>query len=664
MDDPPAAHALAVEREVGGQAIEAAAEAPDGVWIAGELGPAIAEKRGGVERTLADERLWVDREPGLALGAQDVSAVQVLVEDDRFLARSRRGEESDRLVEQRSLERPAEARPARRKLASPASRLVLQSAERRPGRGRPRETAEDRRGDGQCLVFVRLGERRPRLAPLEEERAPTRVVCEEANGAQALPVRERMRLVFALAMRDVQLEHGGTAVREPNRSDVRDVCRLHGLPEAKRPRLRDLADEARERCQPLLAARLLSELVEPSREVDGRPHVSTLYDPGCVRLSPVLTAQATYPFVRLDEAKRRVAARGVELLDFGMGDPRERIDPRIERALAEALPATEGYPRAQGLPELRSAIARWCERRFRVAVDPDREVIPTLGSKEAIFSFAQVLVDPGSGRDVVVTTDPGYPVPERGAAFAHAEVVRLPLREEDGFLPDLDSLDEDTWRRAAIVWVNYPNNPTGATAPLSFYEALAALAAAHDVVLASDEAYSELWFDEPPPSALQVRDSGARVAVFNSLSKRSSMTGYRSGFVAGDGEMVAALRAFRPNAGTAPQEFVQRASVTAWEDEEHVERNRALYARKRALLLDLFARKHIRVAGSRATIYLWVEVPDGESSERFAERLLEAGIVVTPGSYLGDAGEGYVRFALVPTEDECARAVDRLDSLL
>jgi succinyldiaminopimelate transaminase len=382
-----------------------------------------------------------------------------------------------------------------------------------------------------------------------------------------------------------------------------------------------------------------------------------------MRLSPVLQAQTTYPFVRLDEAKERVAARGVELVDFGMGDPRERTDPRIQQALADALPATEGYPRAQGLRELREAIARWCRRRFGVELDPEREVIPTYGSKEAIFSFAQVVVDPGAGRTVVVTTEPGYPVPERGAAFAHAEVVRLPLLEANAFLPDLEAVAEETWRRAAVVWVNYPNNPTGATAPLAFYERLAELAREHEFVLASDEAYSELWFDEPPRSALEVRD-GARVAVFNSLSKRSSMTGYRSAFVAGDAEIVAALRAFRPNVGTAPQEFVQRASVVAWDDEQHVERNRALYARKRALLLELFARKGVNVAGSRATIYLWVEVPGDESSEAFAERLLEAGVVVTPGSYLGDAGEGYVRFALVPTEEECRRAVERLEDVL
>jgi succinyldiaminopimelate transaminase len=382
-----------------------------------------------------------------------------------------------------------------------------------------------------------------------------------------------------------------------------------------------------------------------------------------MRVSPVLAAQTTYPFVRLDEAKQRMRALGVELVDFGMGDPRERTDPRIQQALVDALPATEGYPRAQGLPELREAIARWCRRRFGVELDSDREIIPTLGSKEAIFSFAQVLVDPDGGKTVVVTTEPGYPVPERGAAFAHAEVVRLPLLEANAFLPDLDAVAEDTWRRAALVWVNYPNNPTGATAPLAFYERLAELASEHDFVLASDEAYSELWFDEPPCSALAVRDD-ARVAVFNSLSKRSSMTGYRSAFVAGDAEIVAALRAFRPNVGTAPQEFVQRASVVAWDDEEHVERNRALYARKRALLVELFDRKGIRIAGSRATIYLWVEAPSGESSEDFAERLLEAGVVVTPGSYLGETGEGYVRFALVPGEDECRRAVARLEEVL
>ena len=302
-------------------------------------------------------------------------------------------------------------------------------------------------------------------------------------------------------------------------------------------------------------------------------------------------------------------------------------------------------------------------RRFGIELDPDREIVPTLGSKEAIFSFAQIAVDLERGKDTVAYTEPGYPVYERGALFAHARPLALPLLEEHGFLPDLDAIAAETWSRLAVFWVNYPNNPTCAVAPLAFYERLAGLAREHDFVLASDEAYTELWFEEPPASALQLGDR-TNVAVFNTLSKRSSMTGYRSGFVAGDPELVAALKAFRPTIGTAPQEFVQRASVVAWGDETHVERTRALYARKRALFLDLFARKGVRIAGSDATMYLWLEVPAGESSEGFAERLLEHGVLVAPGSYLGAAGEGYFRLALVPSETECARAVEILEEVL
>jgi acetylornithine aminotransferase len=378
--------------------------------------------------------------------------------------------------------------------------------------------------------------------------------------------------------------------------------------------------------------------------------------------APTLRRHAVYPFARLEQAKRRIAARGVELIDFGVGDPRGRAEPFIRDALVAALEQTSGYPLAAGLPELREAIARWVRRRFAVELDPHTAVIPTLGSKEAIFSFAQVVVDPASDRDTVVVTEPGYPVAERGALYAGARVERLPLRAPD-FLPDLDAIDDDTCGRTALFWVNYPNNPTGAVAPLAFFERLAALAQEHGFVVASDEAYSELWFEQPPQSALQLADV-SNVAVFNTLSKRSSMTGYRSGFVAGDPELVSALRQFRPTTGTTPQEFIQRASIVAWGDEAHVERNRLRYARRRAILLDLFERKGLKVAGSVATMYLWVEVPDGETSEGFAERLLQHGVVVAPGSFLGDAGEGYARVALVPDEDACRRAVTILDGLL
>ena len=382
-----------------------------------------------------------------------------------------------------------------------------------------------------------------------------------------------------------------------------------------------------------------------------------------MQLSPVLTATGTYPFVRLEEAKRRLAAEGVELIDFGKGDPREETDPLIRRALVESVEPLSSYPLAEGLPELREAAAAWCERRFGVELDPESEVIPTYGSKEAIFHLAQVVIDRASEKNLVLSTEPGYPVYDRGALFAGAEVEQLPLLEANEFLPDLDAIDEGTWSRTAIFWINYPNNPTGAVAPLAFLEGLGSLAAEHDFLLAADEAYTELWFDEPPHSALEASDR-SRVAVFQTLSKRSSMTGYRSGFVAGSTELISALRQYRPTVGTAPQEFVQRASVVAWNDEEHVERTREIYRRKRDVLLPALRGRGIRLAGSAATMYLWLEVPDGEGSEELAERLLEHGLIVSPGTFFGSSGEGYWRLALVPTEAECERAAEILERVL
>jgi N-succinyldiaminopimelate aminotransferase len=378
-----------------------------------------------------------------------------------------------------------------------------------------------------------------------------------------------------------------------------------------------------------------------------------------MQLSPTLTATGTYPFVKLEEAKRRLRAEGVELIDFGKGDPREPTDGRIRAAIADSLTEISSYPLAEGLPELREAVAAWCARRFGVPLDPDREVIPTYGSKEAIFLLAQVVVDRDAPKRLVVTTEPGYPVPDRGAAFAGADVLQLPLLEANGFLPDLDAVDADVWERTAIVWTNYPNNPTGAVAPLEFLGELADLSREHEFLLACDEAYTELWFDEPPHSGLEVRDRG-NVAVFNTLSKRSSMTGYRSGFVAASAELIDALKQFRPTVGTAPQEFVQRASVVAWNDEEHVEETRERYRRKRDVLLPVLERKGVRVAGGSATMFLWLESPSND----VAERLLEHGIIVSPGTFFGPAGDGYFRIALVPTVEECQRAAEIFEEVL
>ena len=322
-------------------------------------------------------------------------------------------------------------------------------------------------------------------------------------------------------------------------------------------------------------------------------------------VSPILEQQTTYPFVRLNEAAGRVRERGIEVIDFGMGDPRadRPADPRGARG---------GTTRSDGLPgrgwAARAARGdrRLGRRRFDVELDPDTEVIPTLGSKEAIFSFALAVVDAEGRRDRFVH---GSRLPGLRArrSLRHARPLALPLHEKNGFLPDLDAIDDETWARLAVFWVNYPNNPTCATAPLSSTRS-------SPVSPGSTDSSSRPTRPTPssgsasPCISTQVEDL-TNVVVFNTLSKRSSMTGYRSGFAAGDRELIGALKAFRPTVGTAPQEFVQRASVVAWGDEEHVEQTRERYGRKRALLLDLFERKGIRVAGSEATMYLWLRSP-------------------------------------------------------
>jgi succinyldiaminopimelate transaminase len=384
-----------------------------------------------------------------------------------------------------------------------------------------------------------------------------------------------------------------------------------------------------------------------------------------VHLSPGLRASEPYPFEELDRRKAKALADGRPIVDFGVGDPREETPAFIRQAVKDAIEPTSSYPRAAGLPELRGAIVSWVERRFGTVLDPDIHILPTLGSKEPIFSLAQSLLDPEGGKHLVTVTSPGYTIPERGARFAGGDVARLSLTEANDFLPDLHAVDASTWGRTAALWLNYPNNPTGATAPLAFLKAAADHCRSHDVLLASDEAYSELWFDgDQPASALQVGDL-TNVLVFHTLSKRSSMTGYRSGFVAGDPEMIAAMRSLRPSAGVTPQEFVQRASVTAWNDEGHVEETRAVYARKRKVFLDLFASHGIRVAGSAATFYLWVAVPGDRRSLDWSLQLLDAAdVIVAPGSFFGTEGEGYVRLAMVPTFEECERAANVLDGVL
>ncbi|MGH2750901.1 MAG: pyridoxal phosphate-dependent aminotransferase [Actinomycetota bacterium] len=382
-----------------------------------------------------------------------------------------------------------------------------------------------------------------------------------------------------------------------------------------------------------------------------------------MNFNPALERMAAYPFVGLEQVKQQVAEGVGELIDFGVGDPMERTPSFIRATLIDSLAAASGYPKAAGLPETRAAIAQWYGRRFGVTLDPGREVLPSSGSKEAIFSFAQIAVDRSSTKDTVVVTQPGYPIPLRSAQLNGCRLLTLPLHEERGYLPDLQTLDRAAWERVALFWVNYPNNPTGARAPLDFYQALADKATEHDFLVASDEAYSEIYFGEPPRSALEVADR-SNIVAFNTLSKRSAMTGYRTGSIVAHERVMTMFKRYRPLAGSASPEFIQRAAAAAWRDEAHVEEMREIYRAKRDVIEPWFRKKGLRVAGSDATFYLWVAVPEGETEETFSLRLLQRGVVVAPGTFFGAPGRGYFRMALVPTLEQCHKAVELLDEVI
>jgi succinyldiaminopimelate transaminase len=363
----------------------------------------------------------------------------------------------------------------------------------------------------------------------------------------------------------------------------------------------------------------------------------------------------TYPMLLLEQRKQQLLAKGVRVFDFGTGDPIEPTPALIREAFAKGTPAVSQYPSVDGQPAMRRAAAGYLQRRFGVTVDPDAEILPTLGSKEAIFHLPQVLVQVPSERDLVLYGEPAYPVFELGALFAEAWTYAVPLTAHDRYLLDPDLVPEGTLRRAAIVFLNYPHNPTGQCLPDRLFEAWVAARDRYGFTLVSDECYADLWYDEPRPrSVLEFGREGC-LAV-HSLSKRSGMTGYRSGFVAGDRALLAHYRRFRAGMGTAPQDFVQAASTVAWSDAAHVEQRRQLFAEKRRFLLQHFEKLGVAVYPGTASLFLWVEVPAGTTDVAYADRCAGKGILVAPGSYFGKGQERFFRVALVPGVDDVVAA--------
>ena len=378
-------------------------------------------------------------------------------------------------------------------------------------------------------------------------------------------------------------------------------------------------------------------------------------------LHPSLTGGAEYPFVKLDRRRRELAPAGVEIINFGMGDPREETPAFIRDALRAAVPAVSSYPATIGKGALRAACAAWLQRRYGVAVDPDVHVLPANGTKEAVFLMAFACIDPAGPKKTVIIPTPAYPVYEAGARYAGGEAHFVPLRSEDGWRFQPDRVPEDVWKRTALLWLNSPHNPTGSVLDAATAARVVALARRHGFWVASDEAYADLWFEGGPPATLLQQGLDNVVALFT-LSKRSAMTGYRSGFIVGDPRLIDALRRFRPNAGTATPDFIQDAAIAAWNDDAHTTEQRAKYAAKRALFREEFARRGWTTEASEATFYLWMKAPGGDDV-RFVESLLRLGIVTTPGSFLGPGGEGFVRWALVPTLAQCREAIARLAAL-
>ncbi|MDD5557335.1 MAG: LL-diaminopimelate aminotransferase [bacterium] len=369
-----------------------------------------------------------------------------------------------------------------------------------------------------------------------------------------------------------------------------------------------------------------------------------------------------YLFAEIDRIKREVIRRGADVIDLGVGDPDLPTPGHIVEALERAArdPANHRYALDLGMPVLREAIAAWYDRRFGVRLDPSSEILPLIGSKEGIAHLPFAFIDPG---DAALVPDPAYPVYRATTILAGGEPHGMPLLEENGFLPDLDRVARDLPRRARILYLNYPNNPTAAVCDAAFLARAVEFGRRHDVIVCHDAAYTELAFDGySAPSLLQVEGAREVGVEFHSLSKTYSMTGWRIGFAVGNADVVAALGKVKSNIDSGIFQAVQLAGVAALTGpQEFLPAFLETYRRRRDVLVDGLRALGWRVARPRATFYVWARVPDGFTSASLVRTLIEkAGIVATPGSGLGPAGEGYVRMALTVGEDRIREAVGRM----
>lgn len=369
-----------------------------------------------------------------------------------------------------------------------------------------------------------------------------------------------------------------------------------------------------------------------------------------------------YLFARIDEMKAKKRAEGVDVIDLGVGDPDLATPPHIVDALVETArnPDNHHYPSYLGMPAYRQAVATWYKNRFSVDVNPDTEVISLMGSKDGVAHIPEVLVGPG---DYVLVPSPGYPVYNTGALFAEGKTHEMPLLQENGFLPVLDDIPKEVAKKAKLMWINYPNNPTSAIAPPSFYEEVVDYARENEIVVVSDNAYSEICYDGYKAPSFLETDGASEVGIeMHSLSKTYNMTGWRIGMAVGNPDVIRGLGIVKTNVDSGVFNPVQYAAITALTgSQDCVAEACSIYQERRDVLVSGLQKLGFDITAPKATFYVWLKVAD---SMAFAAKMLnEAGIVVTPGVGFGSSGEGYVRFAITRDADRIREAVGRMEEV-
>ncbi len=369
-----------------------------------------------------------------------------------------------------------------------------------------------------------------------------------------------------------------------------------------------------------------------------------------------------YLFAEISRKMAVKRAEGVDVVSFGIGDPDLPTPAHVIQALKDAadLPANHRYPESEGLPELRRTMSEWYERRFGVSFDPAKEVLPLIGSKEGVGHVSLCFLDPG---DTALLPDPAYPVYAVGTMFAGGSAYPMPMDEESGWLPDLDAIPADVAHRARVIWLNYPNNPTGAIANEAFFERVIHFARRYDVMVLHDLAYADVAYDGYiPPSIMQLPGAREVGIEFNSLSKTYNMTGWRVGMVVGNPAMVDALARVKSNLDSGIPQAIQQMAIAAMTGpQEMIADHNRIYQQRRDRVCDALREIGLRAPRPKASLYIWAKIPDGETSIGFAGRLLDdTGVVVTPGIGYGAQGEGYVRLSLTTPDASIDEGLRRL----